>query len=120
MLIIFDLEKPLTAQWKKASIELNLERSRLVKSGKIKPIETRNHIAKFPNYLRAHDASAVGVKHEEIAEILFPEKSNEYGDLRGNNSVRDAIASANNLIESSCRHMGRSFQLDIPFKKKKK
>ncbi len=94
-LMAFDLRAPLAAQLKQAADYLARVQEAIIGD---EPPEPRNHISKWPIYLRVLDAEADGAHVNEIAKVVFPEKQNGYPDLLGDKAVRNALAAAKRLL----------------------
>ena len=97
VVVKFNLEWPLEMQWRRISRNLEHNQKRLMQEGKISVQDPKNIVAKYPSHLRLLDADAHGANHSEMAKVLFPEKSNEYGDQQGKQTVKNRLRAARNM-----------------------
>lgn len=102
---VFNVTLPLTPQFERARKAVNQHADNLKIAGDGTMIERRNHLNKWPLYLRVLDAEASGASFNEMAVILFPEKTNVYPDYEGQRAAKNALSAARRLRDGDYRFM---------------
>jgi hypothetical protein len=106
--ICFNLEYPFEPQLAEAAKLLKEQRDRLEQQGEIQPINNRALLQKaerYRTYLQVLDAEAAGAGIREMAQLLFPNRANEYPNYLGDRAVRDALRAAKRLRDDDYRKL---------------
>ncbi len=86
---------------------------------KRKLVDKRNHLGKFPLYLRIIDALSLGVGENEIANNLFLDIPNEYPEYLRNERFRDTMISAIRYRDTDYRFIVKESFPDLTREHKK-
>lgn len=105
IVVKFNLEWPLEMQWRRIILSLEERANRLEKEGLISPMSPRNITLNYPSHLRLLDADARGVAYSKMADVLFPKKSNEFGDEQGNKTVRNRLVAAKKMRAEGYKYL---------------
>jgi hypothetical protein len=97
---VFDLTKPLKAQFDKAYEWLDFKQKH---HGFNKKAKTRKRLNKYPIYLRVLDAFQVRADKEEIIRVLYPDVLNEYPDYQANKGLENDRKAARQLRDFGYR-----------------
>jgi hypothetical protein len=99
VVVVFDLSKSLTPQWKNIQPLLKEEQNDLKNSGKIEIQNIRNHLDIWISYLRILDAKKENVKDVEIAQVIFPKDDHTVNlEYLGNRLLKDRYKSAKKFV----------------------
>lgn len=116
-IVIFDLEQSIPKQTKKTNYFLCKRQGELKDKNKIKVKSAKNRAECWRDYLRVYDAYNEKASPQEIAKIVFPDKSNEGGNegsgagspYQGSKTVSNNIKQAKRMVDGgfkSIRYMG--------------
>jgi hypothetical protein len=106
--IRFNLEYPFEPQLAAVEQLLKEERDRLTKQRQITPVTNRRRLRRaelYRTYLRLLDAEASAAPVREMAQVLFPDRGNEYPEYRADHAVRDALEAAKRLRDGDYRNL---------------
>jgi hypothetical protein len=107
--IVYDISRPLKAQFTNAQKVLLEWQNEQVKEGKIHINTVKKHKDNWIEYLRILDAKAEKISNEEIALVMFPNLKNEYPGYAGNEKVRKSLKRAEYLIKKGYREIAMTF-----------
>ena len=96
----FNLSWPIDFQIQLIKGLLTAAQSQLAKMGRLEVHKPRTHVTLFPAYLRLLDADLeqpVESNIREVADTVFPEKTNRYPEFSRDKAVRNGIKTARRL-----------------------
>ncbi len=99
--LVFRKDWPLASQLERARRYLESTQS----TSDRKVATARNHVEKWPFYLRILDAEAAGAADREIASALFPETKDEYPDHSARQQVKNDRRAAHRLRDGEYRYI---------------
>lgn len=103
-----DLNLPIDVQLGRLKQLLLSDRERLLKNGKLNPRNPRagGEIGKkYKEYLRILDAKSLRKSDSEIAEVLYPDKSNTHPEYYASSAVKDGFKAAKILRDYEYKYL---------------
>jgi len=106
VVVKFNFEWPLEMQWRRVSWWLEHRQKKLDEEGVITFQNPRKNVSRYPVHLRLLDADIHGVPVSEIAAVMFPEKTNEYANAQGSQTVKNKLAAAKKMRDEGYLYLG--------------